>query len=441
MIKAPTNDFVFVEKEQKTIVDDSQSISSSLHPTEYTIFDGINRDDTIKVTLSFESQTQTVYASRATYIYHLLSNKYLFQQLHVNIPIEECIFVLEDPQQSITIDYDTQKPIGEYLNDNNQLIHIRISTLLQIIKYDDQRLIKIPVPNRNVTMNEMFKSTNVPIDIYKYFASNTTKYIISNNEFISKLNERKFFLVKENETCLVSIKMANEAQLIEIEGDNSNQNQRFLIHAKIFDVYKQNKIDPERQFFLYANDFVPSLDSLLTSFLITSPIEFTILENNLPITLTIINDEHPIKFNCSNEMLIKRIFEIGCQLFNIKTKYYQLTYSDSLLDDELSLTDIDSSTTDFELRFVSKASLKCSITYADQTVVLSCDNETELSEIVKEAFIKFQISQDDIDMYQIVALGDDKTQLEFDTVMDDVLSLFSSDIATIPLELNKKPDD
>ena len=59
-----------------------------------------------------------------------------------------------------------------------------------------------------------------------------------------------------HETCIVSIKMSNELQLIEINDEN-DQNQRFLTSATISDVYKQNKIDTEHQFLLYSNDFVP----------------------------------------------------------------------------------------------------------------------------------------------------------------------------------------
>jgi len=318
--------------------------------------------------------------------------------------------------------------VDEYLAVDNQPIHIRISTLIQIIKNDDKKQLKIPVSNQNTTIEQILQLTNMSIDIYKYLASNITKYVLANNKNISNLNE----------TCIVSIKLSNELQLIDID-DANNQNQRFIISATISDVYKQNKIDIEHQFFLYSNDFVPSLDIPLCSFLITSPIKFTIIENNLPITITIINDEHSFKFNCSRSMKVKRLFEIGCQLFNIKTNYYQLMYSDFVMDDDdMSLEDIDSSMTEAEFKLVCKATLNSSIKYLDQTIVFPCVNETELLEIVKEAFTKLQIPHEDIDMYQLIALDEGETQLEFDTTMDDVLGLFPSGITTIPFELKKK---
>jgi hypothetical protein len=440
IINSPVDDFAFVEKEQKTIVDDNQSISSSIDSTTSTTFDGINRDNTTTVTLSFESHSQTIYALKSISIYCLLYNKYLLQQLHVNISLDECVLVLEDSDKQLLTKNDIRKPLSEYLTVDNQPIHIRISSLIQIIKNDDKQQLKIPVSNRNTTIEQLLQLTNVSINIYKYLASNITKYILDNNEQISNLTETKFVLVKENETCIVSIKLSNELQLIDIDDEN-DQNQRFIISATISDIYKQNKIDADHQFFLYSDDFVPSLDIPLSSFLITSPIKFTIIQNNLPITVTIINDEHLLKFNCSHSMKVKRLFEIGCQLFNIKTNYYQLMYSDYVMDDDdMSLEEIDSSMTDTEFKLVCKATLNSSIKYLDQTIVFPCANEIELLDIVKEAFTKLQIPHEDIDMYQLIALDEDTTQLEFDTTMDDVLELFPSNITIIPFELKKKDE-
>jgi len=441
IINSPIDDFVFVEKEQKTIVDDHQSIFSSSDPTTSTTFDGINRDNTTKVILSFESHSQSICALKSISIYLLLRNKYLLQQLHVNISLDECVVVLEDSEKKLLTKNDTRKALSEYLTVDNQPIHIRISILIEIIKNDDKQQLKIPISNRNTTIEEILPLTNVSINIYKYLASYITKYIISNNEYISNLNETKFFLVKENETCLISIKISDELQLIDIN-DGNDQNQRFLISATMSDIYKQNKIDTEHRFLLYSDDFVPSLDIPLTSFPKISPIKFTIIGNNLPITVTIINDEHSIKFNCSYSMKIKRLIQIGCQLFNIKPDFYQLMHLDCLIDDDdMSLEEIDSSITDAEFKLISKATLHTSIRYLDQTIVFPCANESEILDIVKEAFTKLEIPQENIDMYQLIALDNGRTQLEFDTMMEDVLGLFSSDITTIPFELKKKEDD
>jgi hypothetical protein len=116
-------------------------------------------------------------------------------------------------------------------------------------------------------------------------------------------------------------------------------------------------------------------------------------------------------------------------------------YSDYVMDDDdMSLEEIDSSMTDTEFKLVCKATLNSSIKYLDQTIVFPCANEIELLDIVKEAFTKLQIPHEDIDMYQLIALDEDTTQLEFDTTMDDVLELFPSNITIIPFELKKKDE-
>jgi hypothetical protein len=255
------------------------------------------------------------------------------------------------------------------------------------------------------------------------------------------LNETKFLLAKENETCLVSIKMSNELQLITID-DESDQIQRFLISATISNISKQNQIDTEQRFLLYADDFVPSLDTSLTSFLTTSPINFTVIEKNLPITITMINGDHSIKFHCSHSMKIKRLFLIACELFNIKINYYQLMHSDCEMDDDdATLDSLDSLMTVTEFKLVCKSTLNASMKYLNQTFLFPCIDETELLDIVQETFIKLHIPQEEIDRYEIIALNEDKTQLELDTKMAEVLEFFSSDITTVPMELKKKEEE
>jgi hypothetical protein len=124
-------------------------------------------------------------------------------------------------------------------------------------------------------------------------------------------------------------------------------------------------------------------------------------------------------------------------------------YSDySIDDDEMTLADIkssmnetDPSTTEVELTLVSEAILNVSIVYLDQTVVFPCANETQALDILKEAFAKLQISEDDIDNYELISLDEERIHLESYTIMEDVLELFSSDITTIPLELKEKKDE
>ena len=439
--ESPVDGFIFIEKEQKTIVDENQSISSSIDSSTSTTFDGINRDNTTQVTLSFESYNQTVRALKSLPIYRLLLNKYILQQLHINGPLDQCALTLENADRQILTSDDTQKSLSEYSADDGQPIHIRISLLIKIIKYDDKQQLNIPVVNRKTTIGELLQLTTLPIDIYKYLASNVKKSVIPNSDYISSLNETTFLLLKENETCLVEVKLSQELQLIDIDNDD-NQIQRFVISATIADVCQHNEIDTKKQFLLYSNDFIPGREIPLTSFLQTLPIRFTVIENNLPVSVTVFNDEQLMKFQCSRELNIKHLLVIACQLFNIKSNYYRLTHLDTLLDDDdMTLEDIDSSMTDAELTLTCNATLNASLKYLDQTIVLPCAEETEIVEIVQTVLAKLQIPQESIEMYEYFVLDGNETQLELDNTMEDVKGLLSEDVTIIPLEMRKKAEN
>lgn len=439
--QSSTDGFIFIEREQKTIVDENQSITSSIDSTTSTTFNGINRDNGTQVTLSFESYSQTIRALKSLPIYRLLLNKYLLQQLHFNASLDQCALTLENANRQILTPDDTQRLLSEFSTDDDQPIHIRISLLIKIIKYDDKEQLNIPVVNRKTTIEELLQLTTLPINIYKYLASNVKKSVISNSNYISSLNETTFLLLKDNETCLVAVKLSQELQLINID-DEDNQTQRFVISATIADVYQQNEINLKNQFLLSSDDFIPGHEIPLTSFLQTLLIRFTVIEHNLPVSVTVFNDEQSMKFQCSGELTIKRLLEISCQLFNIKSNYYRLTHLETLLDDDdMSLNNIDSSMSDAELRLICNATLNASLKYLDQIIVLPCSEETEVAEIVQTALAKLEIPQESINMYECFVLDDEKTQLELDSKMEDVKDLLSGDVTIIPLELRKKTDN
>jgi hypothetical protein len=138
-------------------------------------------------------------------------------------------------------------------------------------------------------------------------------------------------------------------------------------------------------------------------------------------------------------MTIKRLCEISCQLFDLNNDYYRLTQDDIILDDvNVSLGDIDENGTEFQFQLTSIASMHCSITCSERTIILPCRQDTSASTIVRECLEKLHISSDNIDMYELIALADDPAQIDFDLSMEDIQQLFSSDSTTIPLELKKK---
>ncbi|CAF1513862.1 unnamed protein product [Adineta steineri] len=305
IIDSPTNEYSFFNREQKAILDEYQTISS-------TIIDGIDRNITIKVTFTYETNKVTINALKSTKIYHLLNNEHLLRQLNlIDISPNDCVLVLEETNEQILSQNDIQQPVNHYLSTDNQSIHFRISIMIQILRYDSSEPISIHFSNRNIIMEDIFQSiTNVPSNVYKYLASNSTKKIIDYCDKLSNINETKFILVKENETCLVSIEKPKNNQLLDLDDGQNDIHQRYTIYARILDIYQENQLDIDHQYLLYSNDFVPSIQTQLISFQSPSSlssIRFTLINENLPVNITIANNENQqtIQFHSSLRINIK----------------------------------------------------------------------------------------------------------------------------------------
>ncbi|CAF3970951.1 unnamed protein product, partial [Rotaria sp. Silwood1] len=239
-----------------------------------------------------------------------------------------------------------------------------------------------------------------------------------------------------------SIKKSDDLQLIynneEQEQEKNKQYQRFTISATIADINKENQLDILHQYLLCSNDFVPSTDIQLLSFQFESLIQFTVIDQNLPVLVIIQNDKEnkSIQFNCRLSITIKRLCEIVCQLFNINDKDFYLNMNDiTLNDDDISLEDIDKNMTQIQFQMISKTTIYCSIMYSNQNITLPCNDDTSIMAIVKEIFQKLHISENDMNMYELIALNDDQTQISFDLSIDDIRQLFPIDSTTVSLQL------
>ncbi len=425
-------------KEQKTIIDADQTISSIFDQTESVTIDIINRNIITKVIFSYETNHQPIYALKSMKISSLFNKKNLFQQLNlIDISSDDCVLVLGEINEQILTKDDLQQPISTYSTNDNQCIHFRIFISVQIMKYDNQEQIKIPLSSRNTTIEQLLQLTEQSMYVYKYLASNDTKRILNPNETIANLNKTKFILVKENETCLVSISKSRNLQNVDINND-----QRFVVCATIADVNKENQIDILHRNLLYSNDFVPSLDTQLISLQLKSLIQLTVIDGNLPAIVTVQNSEEnkSVRFNCSGSMRIKRLSAISCQLFGANHEYYCLMQGDTKLDDDdVSLKDIGENETEFQFQMISIAPIHCSITFHQRKVILPCRRDTLVSTIVRESLEKLHIPLDDINMYELMALtDDDPAEIDFDLSMEDIQSMFSSDSSIITLELKNK---
>ncbi|UJR29383.1 hypothetical protein I4U23_010595 [Adineta vaga] len=442
-IDSPTNEFAFLHKEQKLILDEDQSISSILEPTKSIIIDGIDRNTTTKVTFTYETNKASIYALKSTRISHLLNNDQLLRQLKlIDISPNDCVLVLGETNEQILSQNDMQQSVDNYITTDNQSIDFRISILVQIVRYDNSESISILLPNRNVTMEYILQSSKVSSNIYKYLASNFTKKIVDYCEKLSNLRETKFILVKENETCLISIEKPKNNQLLELDEDDNDIHQRYTIFTKISDIYQENQFDIDHQFLLSSDSFVPSLNTQLFSFGSTSPIRFTLLQQNLPVNVIIENTENhqTIRFSCSLTITIEHLRSIACQLFSINKNYYQLKNDDCLFDDEdITLDDIDSQMTEIQLQLISTTSIYSSIKFNEQIIVLPCTSDILVNRILKETLEKLHISQEDYHLYELYALtDDDRIVIEDDISIEEIYELFPSKPTTIPFELMKK---
>ncbi|CAF4177159.1 unnamed protein product, partial [Rotaria sordida] len=442
IIDPSVDDYMFLIREKKTILDNDQSILSTFDQTESMIIDIINRNIVTKVQFTFETNNYSIYALKSTKISSLLNNENIFKYLNLtDLSFDDCFLVVKGSNEHILTKEDLQKSIDTYSITENEPIHFQIMTLVQITKYDDEEQIKVPLLNRNITIEELLHLTEKSMDVYKYLATNDTKRILDSNEKLSNLNKTKFILIKENEMCLVLIKKSNDLQPIHVTEEENEKYQRFIVCATIADVNKENQQDILHQYLLYSNDIVPSTDIQLITFQSESLIQFISIDQNLPITVTIKNTEvnKSIQFNCRLSITIKRLYEIACQLFCLKREYYCLIMNETTLDDDdVCLEDIDENMTEVQFKIISKASIHCSIMYDNQTVILTCHKDTIIMIIVKETMEKLHISEDNINMYELIALDDDQTQIDFDLSVDDILGSFSTGLTTISFELKKK---
>ncbi|CAM4970115.1 unnamed protein product [Rotaria socialis] len=416
-IDPSVDDYVFFMREKEIVIDDDRILSTTT--TESMIIDVINRNSLRKVILTFETNNQTVDVLKSMKISSLLNL--------LGISSGDCVLVLTGENELKLIKDDLEKSVSNYSSNENDLLHLQVLISIQITKYDDKENINIPLSNRNITIEQLLNLTEKSIDVYKYLATNDTKKIINSNEKLSNLNQTKFILVQENETCVVSIQKSS-----------NNLQQRFIVFATLADVYKENILD---QYLMYSNDFVPSKDIQLLSFKSESSIQFIAIDENLPITVTVQNDEAhmSIQFNCDHSITVERLYAIACQLFCLNNEYYRLTMEDvESIDGDVSLKDIDENMSEISFKIVSIASQYCSIKYLNQIIRLPCCRDTLVMAIVKEVLQKLDKSVDNVKIYDLIALDDDQTEIDFDYVIDDVIGLFPNGTTTISLELKKK---
>ncbi|CAF4368417.1 unnamed protein product, partial [Rotaria sordida] len=159
------DDYMFLIREKKTILDNDQSILSTFDQTESMIIDIINRNIVTKVQFTFETNNYSIYALKLTKISSLLNNENILEYFNLtDLSSDNCLIVVKGNNEHILTKEDLQKSIDTYSITENEPIHFQIMTLVQITKYDDEEQIKVPLLNRNITIEELLHLTRKSIE-------------------------------------------------------------------------------------------------------------------------------------------------------------------------------------------------------------------------------------------------------------------------------------
>ena len=442
IVNPSAHGYAYFVREQNGIVPETELISLGLDEHKSLTVDAIDRCDTTRVRFSYETNSQLIYALKSMRIHHLFFSERLLQQLNlVDISPTDCVLVVGDNKDQILSQEDMQNPVNNYLTPDDQPIHFRVSLLIQISTCTKHQYQQIPLSNARITIADLLALIQKPSDEYKYIASNTTKRVLASTEQLFALRETKFFLVRASETCLVNIDTSRDAPLIALNDEPTEIEQTYMLSSTVGDIYRENQIDAQHRHLLFSNDFIPSPEASVMSLATVPPIRCTLMDGNLPITITIENPENgqSIDFRCSLSIPVKRLRFIACQLFDSNETYYQLMLNECIVDnDDLSLDDI-IQTAAVEARFqlISKASMKSSIVCEGQTVLLACNDETLAAELVEATLRKLHVPKDDAHLYDLVALTDDRIQINLGTSIEDIRELFPPSSSVILFELNK----
>ena len=434
-----TECFSYFLKEKNSIIDPTERILSTL---ESMTIDVVSKDSTIKVKISYENQFEEICVLKTTKINQLLSNGNLLQKLNLTASfLRDCVLTRGKNQDEKLSKEDTCKSIGEFSTDDQQLVEFRIAFLIQICtSNNDEKSKEVFLSDRKVTIEELFRIGKGIERGYKYLASYDTKKIIDFSQLLSDVNETRFLLVKKDQLCSIHIRRSTENQLISIDNDQSNMKQDFSSFATIADVYKANQLENQNEYLLVGKDFLPSMETPLSVFISTSPIEFDASSEKLAIHVIVKNsiDKQTINYHSSPQTQFSRLCSIACQLMHLNVKFYQLKYNEmELSDDEMCLDDLVYALNEVKFELICISSLTVSIKFEHMEILIPCIEETSVSEVVEEALLKLNFSKSDLSEFQLFALDDQETQVEMDYKIEETRDIFPENTETMKFELRK----
>ena len=420
----------FYDREERAFFDLQQTLVSTVQPNASVMIQVVDPNVIVKVIVSCETTDYSLHVAKSITIAALFKNEQLRTKLNLKEKsIDDYVISLEQTDASRIFTKDElRQPIVTYHVEGNDAIRFRLSLSKTIVICHKHQQIPVAMTDLNITIAEMMdKVTELPAAT-RHLASNRTKKILNINEKLSTLNETAFLLVDDQEICQVRI----------IQLDETEISQQFCTIATVGDLYQEYHLDHSNQHLLFANDFVPSAVTPLTSL---QPSQFKIIGEKLPVTITIHHDEQggSLQFHGAHEMTAQRISSIACQLLNIEGDACRLTLTDETeVDGDITLADIDETTTEIGFRLHVPEGLSCSILCDGQTIVSRCQKETSLSSLVKQTLEKLQVPSVRMSAYALYSLGDDPMQIDLDLTIDDLECLFSDTPKTLSFELRRE---
>lgn len=373
----------------------------------------------------------------------LLKNENLLLKLNLNEnSFRDLVLARGKTAETKLTDEDLLKSLGEFSTDDQQIVEfsigllIRISTLNNIEK-DEEILLFY----RNATINDLFQVAKGNERGFKYLGSRRTKKIIDFNQNLSNINETQFLLIKEDQFCSVSIRRSTENQLILIDDEETVKTQDFASSATVADVYLANGLIDQNKYLLFGTDFMPSMETPMSTFISTSPIEFIVTDDKLPIHIFVENDvdKQKIDYFSSSKTQFSRLCSIACQIMHLDPKFYQLMWEETELSDgEMCLEDLDGVAEEIQLKLICISQLMVSIKFEEATVVIPCSEETLASHLTEEVLLKLNFSKTDVLEFELFALVDDGTQIEMDFEVKDIRDIFPENTEVMTFELRRK---
>ncbi|CAF5148979.1 unnamed protein product, partial [Rotaria sp. Silwood1] len=132
----------------------------------------------------------------------------ILRQFNLTVSPKDCVFTLGDIDEQELSEEDSNKVVEEF----SQPVQCRIWLKAYIHQNDIQRDIVIKVKDDTVTVDQILHMQEIPNEACKYLASCDRNAVIADDQKFIDLKETKFILLKESETCCVSIRKQTKEQ-------------------------------------------------------------------------------------------------------------------------------------------------------------------------------------------------------------------------------------